>query len=589
MKALSIALTLAAFSLAGCHHSHSESKPTRAPIHLTLLGTNDLHGWIQPHPYHLPDGGTVGEGGVPVFAGYLANLRAKNPDGVLLLGAGDLFQGTLVSNLSEGKVVVDLYNRLGFTAVAVGNHEFDYGPVGKVSVVSGDLNPFGALEARIDQAHFPFLAANITEAKTGRHPAWFHNDGTMIVTVKGVKVGLLGLTTPSTPETTNPTNVTTLRFGALLPTTERAAKALRAKGAQVVVALAHAGGRCHSNANPRDLSTCNVKQGEIFRFLEALPSGTLDAVIAGHTHAALGKFVRGVPVIESPGLGRAFGVVDLYVDPATHHVLTARTRIHTDIGICRVADPRSHRCDGWFLKRHPKAKLLPATYLGRPVTVDASLTQLMAPALARVHAEQQKRLGVEVPEALGRDYVGESALGDLLADALRALDHADVALLNPGGLRADVPEGALTFGRVFEVIPFDNTVATVTVTGKQLLAVLAAAYDGHKGVFQESGLKVKLGRCPGEGRFEGAVLANGKPISPSAKYRVAMPDFLARGGDGLEKALKPLPPEQIDLGMRRPLGFRDALISYWKERAKPLEAPNLGRISYVGKQERCAP
>src|SRR5260370_34602734 len=117
--------------------------PKAAPIRLTIVGTNDLHGWI---------------GGLPTFAGYLSILRADNPGGTLLLDAGDLFQGTLAANLSEGAVVIDAYNYLGYQATAIGNHEFDYGPEGPASVPQQpDDDPVGALKARLRQGGVPQL------------------------------------------------------------------------------------------------------------------------------------------------------------------------------------------------------------------------------------------------------------------------------------------------------------------------------------------------------------------------------------------------------------------------------------------------
>ncbi len=570
------------------------AQPTAAapagPIRLTVVGTNDLHGWIAPVRTPLKAGGEVEEGGVATLAGYVARLRADNPGGVLWLDAGDLFQGTLASNLTEGAVVIDVYNRLGVTAAAVGNHEFDYGPVGPSPVPAkpGD-DPLGALKARIQQAHFPILSANIREADTGKRPAWLGNDGTLLVTVEGVKVGIVGLSTPSTPTTTNPTNVASLRFEPLAPAAVEASRSLRERGAELVLGVMHAGGKCPRLENPRDLSSCDMKDGEIYSAMDALPPGTLDAVIAGHTHQPMGHFLHDVPVIETYGLGRSFGYVELFVDPKTHKVLPDRTQIHAGIPLCAQVDAVSGSCDGHKLKDKADVKLVPATFLGAPVVPDASIQALIAPALARVEQEQHRELGVNVPVALKRDYQGESALGDVLADSLREAAHVDVALLNPGGLRADIDAGPLTFGDVYEVLPFDNTVSIVTMSGDELKHLLQVAYGGRKGLFQISGLKVTVARCPGPDRFQGATFTNGRPLEPTRLYRVAMPDFLARGGDGLAPGLDTLPPGRMDLGLTRPGTLRDELITYWQSRKAPLTAPALGRISYVGSGAECPP
>src|SRR5258707_8914192 len=156
--------------------------PKAAPIRLTIVGTNDLHGWI---------------GGLPTFAGYLSILRADNPGGTLLLDAGDLFQGTLAANLTEGAVVIDAYNYLGYQATAIGNHEFDYGPEGPASVAlqPGD-DPVGALKARLRQAKFSMLAVNLYDWETRDPAGWLYHNGSLLFERKRVKVRLLGLLSP---------------------------------------------------------------------------------------------------------------------------------------------------------------------------------------------------------------------------------------------------------------------------------------------------------------------------------------------------------------------------------------------------------
>jgi 5'-nucleotidase len=556
------------------------------PIHLTLVSTNDVHGWVYPHESKLAGGLTVGEGGAWNFAGYLAILRAQNPGGVVLVDAGDLFQGTLASNLTEGAVVLDAYNALGYQASAIGNHEFDYGPVGPVSATTAGKDPFGALKERIKQARFPLLATNIYEADTGLRPTWLTNDGTALIEVKGVKVGLVGVVTPATPRTTNPVNVGSLRFGSLAPEVTDGAKRLRAKGAELVIAIVHGGGKCSAWDNPKDLSSCDLRNGEVFEMLNGVPPKTLDAVVAGDTHSVIGHFVNGTPVVETPGLGRTFATVDLYLDPTKHTVLEDQTAIHTVIPICAQVDEATQSCDPKKLKDLP-VKLVAPTYLGKKVEPEAAIAKLIQPALDRVQAEQSRKLGLKVPQLLGRNYEAESALGSFLADSVREMEGADIALLNSGGLRADLAAGDLTYGAAFEVIPFDNTVASLSVTGDELKRLLQAAYGARKGVFQESGLKVKLAVCAGADRLKSVTLADGKPVEAQKRYRVVVPDFLARGGDGLGPVIATLPAGRVDLGEERGLNFRDALVAHWQKKKADLVAPKLGRITFVEDAEKC--
>lgn len=560
-----------------------------APVRLTLVGTNDVHGWAAAQAEKFP-AGEVRFGGLAAFSAYVKALRADNPGGVVLLDAGDMFQGTLVSNLSEGRVIVEIFNALGYDAASVGNHEFDYGPVGPAPVATKDApDPFGALKARIAQAKFPILSANIYEAASSARPAWLPGDGTVLLERQGLKVGIIGLTTPQTPTVTTPINVATLRFAPLADEAKAGAERLRARGADVVVAVMHAGGRCPSAAHPHELTGCDEDVGEVFGMMNALPPGTLDAVVAGHSHALLGHFINGTPVIESYSFGRAFGVIELFVDLTTKKVLAEQTVISPAIEVCETWDEASHSCDVKKLKaRAAEVKPVVATFRGAPVTPDAEVLALIAPAQAAVDELQHKPLGLDVPEDLVRAYEKESALGDVFSDGLRGAAHADIALMNPGGFRADLRAGPLTYGAVYEVIPFDNTVALVTVTAEQLGRMLNAAYGARKGVFQISGLEVKLKKCLVTDRLLSFTLTGGKKLDPKKKYRVAMPDFLARGGDGLGPALATLEKAQVDLQENKGTNVRDELIGYWQAKKAALKAPKPDRVSFIDSGEACA-
>src|SRR5262249_53188603 len=144
------------FASASCSKVDRPQNPTPSIFTISIVGTNDLHGAILP---------TGGPGGLALLDGFVRNLpspRAADGGAVLLLDAGDLFQGSLESNLTEGAVVVAAYNAMGYTASAIGNHEFDFGPSGAASTRTSEADdPRGALKARAAEARFPVLAANI--------------------------------------------------------------------------------------------------------------------------------------------------------------------------------------------------------------------------------------------------------------------------------------------------------------------------------------------------------------------------------------------------------------------------------------------
>ncbi|HEY3053756.1 MAG TPA: metallophosphatase, partial [Thermoanaerobaculia bacterium] len=281
------------------------------PVHVVIVGTTDVHGWFNGH-----SGKDAQYGGVALFASYLNALRAENGNRVVVVDSGDLFQGTLESNFFEGEPVVRAYNLIGYAAAAVGNHEFDYGPVGPDSVprVPGQ-DPLGALKKNAAMAKFPFLSANITEKATGQTPSWVRRY--TIVEAGGARIGIIGLSTPDTPNVTVGANVATLNFGDPLAATISAARDLRAQGVDAVVVIAHMGGKCSDINDVHDVASCDQEQ-EAMQFLEHLPAGTIDAYFAGHTHQQMRQFVNGVPAVQGLAYSAEFSTLDLWVDRGRH-------------------------------------------------------------------------------------------------------------------------------------------------------------------------------------------------------------------------------------------------------------------------------
>ena len=221
-----------------------------------------------------------------------AKARSRGP--VVLLDAGDLFTGTLEADLGEGAIVVRAMNAIGYDAVAMGNHDFDFGPVGERNIPKSEADdPRGAIKARVQEMRFPLLACNLVEERTGKPPAFVKPYA--IVTRGGVKIGVVGGITEDTPHTTMSPNLIGLRIEKLAPSIARAAAEARKAGADVVVALVHAGAECKqhphhlSSAFPGEVKEC--KDGEAFPLARALaaqpPASRVDVILAGHTHQQL--------------------------------------------------------------------------------------------------------------------------------------------------------------------------------------------------------------------------------------------------------------------------------------------------------------
>ncbi|MFO0685780.1 MAG: 5'-nucleotidase C-terminal domain-containing protein [Sandaracinus sp.] len=476
-------------------------------VTLSIVGTNDNHGHVRA---------------LPLLAGYVANLRAareRDGGGVVLLDGGDVFQGTLESNLREGAPMVTAYDLLGYDAVTIGNHEFDYGPTGADATAQHEgQDPWGALRARIAESHFAWLSANLVDRSTHAH-ADLAAPSTVIERA-GVRLGLVGVTTEQTLTTTIAANVTSLSVRPLAVAIASEAQRLRSEEhVDVVVVLAHAGGNCHSVDDPHDLSSCESGQ-EIFEVADALPPGLVDVIVAGHTHAAVAHYVDGIAVIESRSYGRSFGRVDLVVDRDAHRIVESHVFPTQDL--CRAQpapdeDPSACAHDD---------------YEGAPVAADARVAALATEALGFAQEQRSRPLGITLSAQVRRDGNRESALGNLFTDLMReARPQADLAIYNGGGLRADLPAGPLTYGSFYEALPFDNRFALVHTTGHDVAELFARDVSSGGSVLSVSGLRV-IARCEGGAvrvrleRPDGHVVGDADPLV------LATSDFLATGGDG---------------------------------------------------------
>ena len=454
---------------------------------LSIVGTSDLHGFALA---------TNSLGGLPLLAGYVNNLRAaRATDGgsVLLLDSGDTFQGAIESDLSEGALVVDAYNAMGYTAQAIGNHDFDFGAVDSIAgrQLPGDLR--GAIKARAAQARYPLLAANLIDETTNRLVNWPHIRPSAIVKSAGVTVGIIGVMTIDALRSTIAANVRGLRVAPPGPAIAAEAAKLRVAGAEIVIVAAHAGGRCERFDRPADLSSCDM-DSEIFRVAKSLPRGLVDVIAAGHTHAAVAHDVEGIAVIQPYSRGQAFGRVDVVFDRRTRKI--ARTNIFAPTRLCSHPDPATGNCAPGT---GPAAAL---TYEGRRVVPDPAIDLAMAPALERVHRLQAKALGGSLDAPILRGGNLGSPLGNVFADAIRgAVPRADAAVVNAAtrGLWADLPAGALTLGRLYDLFPFDNRVVQMTLTGAELRGWLTEEIvQGRRNALGVSGVGVRIG-CAAHG------------------------------------------------------------------------------------------
>ncbi len=554
--------------------SAAPADPPRT-VNLSIVGTSDLHGALDR---------------LPILAGFVANLRqAKGRDGgVILVDAGDLFQGTIESNMNEGAAVVAAYNALGYAAAAIGNHEFDFGPAGEKTTPARPADdPRGALKARLGEANFPFLAANIVDADSGKKVAWPNAPASVIHRAAGIDVGIIGVTTEATPQTTMAANFAGLAISPLAETITREAQSLRARGAHLVVVAAHAGGNCKRFEDPDDLSSC-LEDEEIVQVARALAPGLVDVIVSGHTHRGMAHRVNGIAIIGSYARGRAFGRVDVKVTIEAPR--SADERPTASAEVTGIHPPRD-LCPG--PRRVAIDECEPGTYEGRPVVADPAIAEVVAGPLEAARKRRETPLGIALTTPIRRGYDRESALGNLFADLMLDLQPAaDVAITNGGGLRADLPAGPLTYGALYEAMPFDNRFATVRLSGAEFKKLLSSNLQHKSGILLVSGIRANA-RCNGERLEIDIRREGGEPIGDDDKVVVTTNDFLATGDKG-PFGLLSLPESAITIHDGKTI--RDAMAAEIGKRKGPLSGedpklynPKQPRIAYPGSRPvRCS-
>ena len=489
--------------------------PARDSVILRIAATSDLHGALLPRTYDWSKGRPVG--GAAALATVLDTLEASCGCPMLWLDGGDQMQGTLASNLFAGRSTVDVLNRMGLSAAVVGNHELDWS--------------VDTLRARMTQASYPWLAANVFDSATGRRPDWAVPS--RIITVGSLRVGVIGYMTPQTKTDVMAEHVRGFRFGAGKAAIADVLDAMRASRPDFTILVAHEGGFCDSLA-------C---RGEIVDLARELGAGAVDAIVAGHTHQRMATEVAGIPIVQARSSGTAIGVIDFVW--RTGGGRGTRTRVESVYADSVVADSAI----GSLVARYARQT---DSIASRPIAA------------------------LKLPLPKLRDGGGQYALGNLIADAQRNAVRAQVSAMNNGGIRGPgLPAGPLTYANLFELQPFQNEVVTLTVTGSVLRklaehAVASGTPDAHL-----SGMTVQYDprRRAGK-RVVGMQLDDGSTVRNGRRYTLAVTNFMAGGGSGFAM-LKGLPMK------RSGITDIDALSSYLRRRPQPVEVPAAPRFVSV--------
>ena len=489
---------------------------------VTLLYTNDFHSAVEPiTATWLIDQPKIG--GIRNLAAWVAMMRREYPN-AFLFDSGDVFEGPAISTLTRGQALIEMFSAMGFDAACLGNHEFDYG-----------IEPAANY---VREERFPVLAANLFYKGSGKPFAKPY----AIVEHGGIRIAVIGIFGPTAASATQVSTWDTLDLRDPVPILKELIPRLR-KEADLIVVLVHEG-------LPGPMQTDAEAHPEVQRsfdtdkdLVNAVPG--IDVLFGGHAHRGIEvpwvSPVTGSIVVQTYGHGTTLGFLQLTLDRATHKV----TAEHGSL--LRVADdvfPVPPEMDAVVTKWKKKGNELG----GMPVATSSF--------------------------PLTRNYNGESALGDIVTDALRWKTGAQIGLENAGGIRGDISAGVVTRAGILSAVPFFNTVVTGDLTGAQIRRLLEQGLTLQAGLIQVSGLVMTADMSKPEYHRLVSVTVNGESLDDAKKYTVAATSFIATGGDHYVAFISL--PGSHDTGLL----LSDVLEQYAKE-LETLAAPPGGRFIAV--------
>lgn len=507
-----------------------------------IFGTNDIHGKIFPAQYTHPNGkDTYKSGGVEYIYAYKKIIESEwGNDRFLWLDGGDQFQGGMEFMLSNGTIMNTFYNEAGVHAMAIGNHEFDFGVDELKKAMSGST--------------FDYLAANIKNTTSGKFiyeegENWDKVKATKIYQVGDVKIGVIGLATVLTP-TTSGNSPSDLSFESYRDIIMEHSKRLRDEGANAVVLLAHFGPQClyEKDTNKldiglRDKDSIQGKCEDSTEYNKLIASGSLDeyidAVVAAHVHDVSHHWIGNIPVIETNG---AFYSHVIYLpftknEQGIYTVAKDKIKIEGPLPSCEKVFTNSKRCDYVPIGDLSKGDLTNYKFHGTLIELDPVMKAKLDDWRAIIDSKLQN-VFADNEEQLVINYKTESSLGNLVTDMGKKITGADISFFNLGGFRTEWYPGKLNEIDLFLMFPFNNTYVSVEMSGREVVRMLKTIQNGEQ-INPSSGL-LQLFKKIDDKNFKilDAQLYDGylsKKIELEKTYTVCLNDFLANGGGFFSK------------------------------------------------------
>jgi 2',3'-cyclic-nucleotide 2'-phosphodiesterase/3'-nucleotidase len=453
------------FSLAFLLVLSSISFVLAAEKEIVVLSINDFHGSLAPSGKNV---------GAAKLVDAIKTEKAKNPEGTIIVSAGDNYQGSAMSNLLYGEPVSAMFKEMGLELSAVGNHEFDWG--------------IDRITKWVEDGGFTFVGTNIYDKRTNQPVDWA--EPFVIIEKMGIKVGFIGLATPETAYKALKANVENYEFRDPVETIKEWIPKIKDAGADIIIALTH-------------LGSSQDKEGKISGEAAALGEvDEVDAVISAHTHQSVSGLVNGKPLVQAYYNGRSVAKLTFVFDENNKLV---------------SAEPS---LDNLY---------------ERPDTLKDDANTLA------IYMKYEEELGPVLGKILGKAtvaldhdrYTGPSLLGEWTCEIMKDKVGVQIAMTNGGGLRVPIPAGDITAGILYEVMPFDNTLYTMKLSGADVKANIEHGIMNEDiGWVQIAGVRVTYDpKAEAGNRITSMSLEDGTPMEMDKYYTVVTNDFMATNGD----------------------------------------------------------
>jgi 2',3'-cyclic-nucleotide 2'-phosphodiesterase / 3'-nucleotidase / 5'-nucleotidase len=497
-------------------------------IDVQLLSMNDLHGKIDQEYMIDPDGDGTKDmyGRMDYTASAIKEREAENPN-TLIVHAGDMIGGSSpVSGLLQDEPTVEIMEEIGFDVGTVGNHEFDEGVEELLRMVNGGEHPEGKGTDGYDGMNFPVLCANCVYEDTGE--AFL--DPYYIAEVDSVEIGFIGVNTVETVNMVMPSSLEGIAFTDEAEAVNNAVTELKAQGVKAIVVLAHMPAyQSGESATGAAADLANSVDDEV------------DIIFAAHNHVVNNAVVDNKLIVQANEYGKAFADVDVQIDRTTGDIISKEAEIV-------------------FVKQSDNTQ--------DPVVSET--LAYFADAIAPIINEE---VGYNANDLTG-SYTNDKdhALGNLIADGMKWAMDSDFAMQNGGGIRDILLAGPITWGEVYNILPFGNTLMTLEIKGDDLYPILNEQLSQYGADYSISGFRYTFN--PELQQVVAITLPDGTPIDRDAVYTLTVNNYMGTSAGSIKDLGKNpiMGPVDVDAAV-------DFIRSFNSSESNPIDYVADGRIA----------